>query len=317
MTNIQNKEDDIAIVISTYNGAEYIAQQLDAILAQTYLHWRCYIRDDGSKDDTVSILKQYSAKDSRIIFLDDQKGNMGLNPSHYYLLGIPQENYIATCDQDDVWLPSKLELSLLKIKEIETKAKIPALVHTDSVFVDSNLNVIRDNFIGKRGLRSGLSGIIFANSVQGGSIMLNKHLNQIALKTPPKLPYDYHLGIIADLVGTRAFIPETLLLYRQHSKSSIATANKSNSKASKSSQISSNLALSLSGYHHIKNDFRSIEPHQKAKKELLDYFYLFEGGSLLKKLVIAVWHFYPFYQKRDFLNFIGLILRNKNLLTLI
>lgn len=317
MISPHNPENDIAIVLSTYNGADYIAQQLDAILAQTYQHWRCYIRDDGSKDDTVSILRQYSAKDARIIFLDDQKGNMGLNPSHYYLLGIPQENYIATCDQDDVWLSNKLEVSIKKLKAIETEAKIPTLIHTDSVFVDSQLNVMRAAFVGKRGLRLGLSGILFANSVQGGSIMINKNLNQIALKTPPKLPYDYHLGIIADLVGIRAFIPETLLLYRQHSKSSIATASQTKSKATALSKLSSTLALSLSGYHHIKHDFALIEPHQKAKKELADYFYLYEGKNPLKKLSIAIWHFYPFYKKRDFLHFVGLILKNKNLLKLI
>ncbi|HAF01212.1 MAG TPA: hypothetical protein DCO68_10530 [Methylophilaceae bacterium] len=308
--------EKIAIVLSTYNGAEYIGQQLDAILAQTYPNWCCYIRDDGSKDETISILRQYSALDARIIFLDDQKGNMGLNPSHYYLLGIPQENYIATCDQDDVWHANKLEVSISKLKTIETEAKLPALVHTDSVFVDSNLNVMRDQFIGKRGLRAGLNGIIFANSVQGGSIMLNRSLNQIAIKIPPKLPYDYHLGIIAELVGVRAFIPQTLLLYRQHSKSSIATSDASQSESSKHSPLSATLALSIGGYHHIKNDFAGIVPHRQAEKDLADYFYLFEGKSRLKKLLIAIRHHYPFYRKKDFLQFMVLLLKNKNLLTL-
>jgi glycosyltransferase involved in cell wall biosynthesis len=306
----------IAIVLSTYNGAQYIGQQLDAILKQSYKNWRCYIRDDGSKDNTISILKKYSAIDNRIVFLDDQKGNMGLNPSHYYLLSIPEENYITTCDQDDVWHANKLEVSINKLKEIETQEKLPALVHTDSVFVDSHLNVMRDQFIGKRGQRSGLNGIIFANSVQGGSIMINKSLNDIAIKIPPKLPYDYHLGIIAELVGIRAFIPQTLLLYRQHSKSSIATSDAGRGEINEHPDMSSTLRLSLGGYHHIKYDFVEIMPQVKAKQALREYYYLFEGNSRLKKLMIALKNHYPFYRKKDYLQFLLLILKNKNLINL-
>jgi len=309
-----NSKNQIAIVISTYNGAKYIGQQLDAILNQTYPNWRCYIRDDGSSDNTVDILKEYAAKDSRIYFLDDKKGNMGLNPSHYYLLSLPNENYIATCDQDDVWHANKLEVSLNKIQEIETEAKIPALVHTESVFVDSELNVMRDKFIGDRGLRKGLNGIIFANSVQGGSILINKSLNDISIKIPPKLPYDYHLGIIADLVGTRAFIPEPLLQYRQHSKSSIATSDAKSNTDQTDTKLSATLRLSLNCYHHIKNDFNHITITNEAKKALTEYLYLFEGKSTLKKLFIAIKNFYPFYRKKDYLQFLLLTLKKQNLI---
>lgn len=306
----------IAIVLSTYNGAKYIGAQLDALRAQTYSDWRCYIRDDGSKDNTISILQQYAALDARIVFLDDKKGNMGLNASHYYLLAIPSEDYIATCDQDDVWHDNKLAVSIAKLKSIETQRKAPALVHTDSIVVDSNLNVLQAQFIGKRGLSEDLNGILFANSVQGGSILMNKSLRDICLLAPPVLPYDYHVGLIANLTGVRGFVAETLLQYRQHSASSIATSV-GKQQFSSNTHVSASLRLSLSGYHHIKHDFDHIPVSHQAQAALVDYFYLFEGNNRLKKCWILLKKKYPFYRRKDFAAFLFLLIKNENLRKLI
>ena len=312
----------IAIVLSTYNGAKYIGAQLDALRSQTYSDWRCYIRDDGSKDNTTDILQEYATLDARIVFLDDKKGNMGLNASHYYLLAIPAEDYIATCDQDDVWHDNKLAVSIAKLKSIETLSKIPALVHTDSIVVDSNLNVMQGQFIGKRGLNESLNGILFANSVQGGSILMNKTLRDICLLAPPVLPYDYHVGLIANLVGVRGFIAETLLQYRQHSASSIATST-SKKQSSVKQQLNSNkylstsLQLSLSGYHHIKHDFSNISASYQAEAALADYFYLFEGKNRLKKCWILLKNNYPFYRRKDFAALLFLLIKNQHLRELI
>lgn len=310
----------IGIALSTYNGSLYLAMQLEALIAQSYQNWKCYIRDDGSKDDTVAIIQKFAALDDRIVFQDDHKGNLGLNASHYYLLGLVQENYIATCDQDDVWHANKLEVNLKKLQAIETAAKLPALVHSDSIMVDSQLALISPTFIGKRGLKKGFDGIIFANSVQGGSIMLNKSLLDIAIKTPPTLPYDYHLAIIVSLIGERAFIPEALLKYRQHSASSIAQSDLKSSQqneANPPSAISPSLIMSLSNYYHLKQDFNHLNVTPKAKEALVDYFALFESTSRLKKLWILFQHRYPFYRRKDLLQLVQLIIKNTHLLSLI
>jgi rhamnosyltransferase len=317
-TTPDRTSNTIAIVLSTYNGAKYIAEQLDAVLSQTYTDWRCYMRDDGSKDNTADILKEYAKKDNRFIYLDDQKSNMGYNATYYYLFGLVNENYIAACDQDDVWLPNKLAVNLQQIQAIETSQKIPALVHSDSFFVDSNLNIIREYFIGKRGLKPGLSGILFANCAQGGSLLLNKSLRDIALTVPPVLPCDYHLALIADMVGARAFIPERLLKYRQHSASIIATGSAS-SKANRQQQPTVNntigsLQVSFSLYHRIKQDFRNLRPAAHIQAELDEYCYLFEGSNRLKKLWIVLKNRYAFYRRKDELTFIYLLLFNHNLL---
>lgn len=315
---INNYDDKIAIILSTYNGAKYVAAQLDSILRQTHTNWKCYIRDDGSKDETLAILAPYLSRDSRFTFVDAISGNIGLNPSHYYLISITTENYVAMCDQDDIWDNNKLEVSLHKLKQIETAKKIPALVHTNSVVVDSDLNIIRSRFINNRGLKKGLNGILFANSAQGGSIVINSCLRDVAINTPPVLPYDYHLAIIANLTGARAFIPETLLRYRQHAASSIAMGNlNSSNEFKKNSNYSDSLILSLGNYKRMKQDFKNMAVSSRSKSDLADYFYLFEGKSSLKKLFIYAKNRYPFYSKKDSLMFIRLLMKNADLKALI
>ncbi len=306
----------IAIVLSTYNGEAYIAAQLDSLIAQTYPHWRCYIRDDGSKDASITIVKRYAAQDPRFVFLEDQQGNLGVVQAYFYLFNKVDEDYIAACDQDDVWFPDKLERSLALLKRIETEKKIPALVHTDSAFVDSQLHSIRDKFIGKRGLKEGLNGIIIANSVQGGSILFNRALNNESRKISAKLPYDYHLGMIAELTGTRGFISDKMLYYRQHGTSSIAL-NDAKLEQNANSEISPTLQVSLSNYRHVKQDYNALDWTATAKQQVADYLYLFEGSSKLKKLYILFKNQYAFYRRKDLLNLIALILKHKNLLAFV
>ncbi|WP_020184046.1 glycosyltransferase [Methylotenera sp. 1P/1] len=303
----------IAIVLSTYNGEAYIAAQLDSLIAQTYQNWRCYIRDDGSKDESTTIVKRYVAQDPRFIFLEDQLGNLGVVQAYFHLFNKVDEPYIAACDQDDVWFPKKLERSLRLLQSIETVKKIPALVHTDSAFVDSQLNSIRDQFIGRRGLKTGLNGIIIANSVQGGSTLFNRALNNESRKISAKLPYDYHLGMIAELTGARGFISDNLLYYRQHNSSSIAR-NDAKLQDSESSDISPTLQVSLNNYRHVKKDFSALDWTSIAKKQVAEYLYLFEGNSKLKKLYILFKNRYAFYRRKDLLSLIVLILKHKNLL---
>ena len=66
----------IEILMATYNGETYIREQIDSIINQTYKNWILLVRDDNSKDNTVSIIEEYEKKDSRIRLLRDKKGNL-------------------------------------------------------------------------------------------------------------------------------------------------------------------------------------------------------------------------------------------------
>lgn len=314
--NQGNDSDCVAIVLSTFNGSNLVPDQLNAILRQTHTNWHCYLRDDGSKDNTLAVVKPFVANDKRFSLIEDNEGNLRYNKTHYLLIAATHENYIALCDQDDVWDDNKIEVSLNVLKNIETANKIPAMVSTDSIVVDSQLNTMEANFIGKRGKVKGLNGILFANNAQGGSVMINKSLKDIVLDVPPKLPCDYHFALIAELTGVREFIPQTLLKYRQHGGSVIALANAESKEKHAKSEHNISLLISLSLYNHMKQDFNNVKINSHATQQLKEYFYLFEGESRLKKLFILFKNRYPFYRRKDFITFAFLLLKNQDLKSL-
>ena len=110
----------VHILMSTYNGAEHIQRQIDSILGQTYENFCLYVRDDGSKDNTVEIVEAYATKDKRVVLVDDGLGNLGVPDSFYQLaLDVPEADYYAFADQDDIWSRHKLSDSLSFMKDME------------------------------------------------------------------------------------------------------------------------------------------------------------------------------------------------------
>ena len=97
----------IAILMSTYNGDKFLTKQLESIISQTIFDWKLYIHDDGSIDDSVSIIQNYVKKDERINFFE---GSSGLGPSKAFLSLIAkvESQYYVLCDQDDIWRSNKL-----------------------------------------------------------------------------------------------------------------------------------------------------------------------------------------------------------------
>jgi|APFre7841882724_1041349.scaffolds.fasta_scaffold08267_2 glycosyltransferase involved in cell wall biosynthesis len=304
--------DKVQIVMATYNGERYLGAQIESIIHQTHVDWHLLIRDDGSTDNTIDIIKQYAAQDSRISLVSDNMGNLGYIKNFYHLLSMTSEHYICICDQDDIWHSEKIATSLQKLKALETEQRIPALVHSDAAVVDSNLNVISERFIGNRGKKEGINGLLFANSVQGASVMINSALRNYALRLMPDIPYDYHLALIAELIGRRAFIPEPLLNYRQHSNNVIG-AKKEGEVKQNENKISSSLKISLGLYPFVKNVYSHVDTSDMNRQYLAEYCYLFEGKSRLKKSYIFLKNFYPFYRRKDQLTCFALLILGRDL----
>lgn len=135
----------IAILMSTYNGARYIGEQIDSILNQTFTDWKLYIRDDGSKDETCSILKEYNSKfPDKVHIVDDITSNLGAGESFMHLLKVVEADYYMFSDQDDVWMPTKIEKTYNKLLEMENEygKKTGIGVFTDLTVVNSHLEAI-------------------------------------------------------------------------------------------------------------------------------------------------------------------------------
>lgn len=219
--------DKIAILMATYNGEKYICQQIDSILSQTCMDWELYIHDDGSTDNTIAAVESYVEKYPDKIHLIDGKSTGGAKYNFFYLLGQVEAPYYMTCDQDDVWLDKKIELTYDKMLAIEDNADIPCLVYTELRVVDSELNTIADTMSEYQSLdchKRTINQFILQNSVTGCTMMVNRALRDKMLhitNTDNTIMHDWWAALVAAQFGKTAFIDEPTILYRQHGDNSL------------------------------------------------------------------------------------------------
>ena len=223
----------IDILLATYNGDKYIGEQLGSIINQTYQDWIVYIRDDGSNDDTVSIIKSYTALyPDKFVFIDDSLPSGSAKANFLKLLQYSKSEYVMFCDQDDVWLNDKIENTLKLMVQIETEQDVmcPVLVHTDLTVVDSNLDVISNSFFDYQKLSKSkvkLANLLVQNNVTGCTVMVNRLLVDIATKevSPKCLMHDWWFALFAQAYGKIAFLDKPTILYRQHSSNQVGAKN--------------------------------------------------------------------------------------------
>ena len=223
-----NKEK-IAILLSTYNGGKYLAEQLDSLFHQSNQSFHLYIRDDGSSDDTIQIIEQYRASHSeKISLIDDGKSHKQATASFLSLLEYVDSKYYMFCDQDDIWLPFKIENTFKYFLAIEkeNQANTPIAVFTDLKIVDENLKVIKESFLqtlNMNAIQKHPDLLCVHNVVTGSTMILNRAVKKI---TFPISPYAHmHDEWIALCVhfrgGVLASIKEPTIYYRQHTTNTI------------------------------------------------------------------------------------------------
>lgn len=213
----------IDILLATYNGEKYLRTQLDSIFNQTYQNFHLIVSDDGSKDDTLSILNEYRARFSDRITILPFKGNLGINRNFSYLLENGQHDYLMFSDQDDFWLSEKIEKTLQKMKQTEKiyGCEHPILVHTDLQVVDSRLELIHPSFwtYGQLTPRSAskLNRLLLQNNVTGCTVMINQALRKASLPIPKEaMMHDWWLALVAAAFGKVEHVKDQTMLYRQH-----------------------------------------------------------------------------------------------------
>ncbi len=210
----------VEVVLSTYNGGRYLPQQLQSLQAQTYTDWYLRSRDDGSSDDTLSIL-QRAAKDRRIALTAADGERLGACASFARLLASSEADYVLFCDQDDLWLPEKIEtlLDLMRAAE-QAHGAIPLLVHSDLVVVNSEGNTIHPSFWSYQALdpeRIRLHQLLVQNNVTGCTVLVNRALKERAVPIPATaIMHDWWLALVASAFGKIFYSQKPLVRYRQH-----------------------------------------------------------------------------------------------------
>jgi glycosyltransferase involved in cell wall biosynthesis len=225
--------DRLSILLSTYNSETYLIEQIDSILSQTVKDWILYIRDDGSSDSTIFLIENYCEQHDNIILLKDELNNLGAKNSFIKLLSDVDAHYYMFCDHDDVWLSSKVEKTLNKMKEIESQyPQKPILVFTDLKVVDADLNVISNSLWRYQHTNPMHAKDIYAlsisNPVTGCTIMINQKAKEVSLPMSQKsLMHDLWIALNVTHYGYVDFIDEPTILYRQHNENIIG-AQKTN-----------------------------------------------------------------------------------------
>lgn len=205
----------VDILMSTYNGEKYVAEQIESILSQTHSDIRLTIRDDGSSDGTTGILSRYAKSDDRIqLFL--QK-NLGVVGSFYRLLqdADPGCQFFAFADQDDVWLPNKLERALDVLAEHDET--LPLLYCSRVEYVSADLSHLDYSpmIVSQTGLRNAL----VQNVATGCTAVMNKVARKLLLQhewPPQVLMHDWWSYMVISAFGKVVYDDFVSIKYRQH-----------------------------------------------------------------------------------------------------
>jgi glycosyltransferase involved in cell wall biosynthesis len=204
----------ISVAMATLDGMRFLPEQFGSILSQLERNDELVVSDNGSTDGTLAFLKEQSARDSRvrvIHFLERR----GVVPNFENALLQIHGDVVLLCDQDDIWLPGRVEFFRVWFSEHPQAL----LLQTDAELFDEQGRTTEPSYFLLRRSGPGLLKNIWKNTYQGCSLGFRKALLDVALPLPTRLPmHDMWLGLLAEFVGRNrsAFFPRVLTRYRRH-----------------------------------------------------------------------------------------------------
>lgn len=299
-------EEQIDILMATYNGEKYLKEQIESILNQTYKNIRLVISDDCSKDGTREILKQYE-QDERIE-VHYHKKNQGYIKNFEYLLKQVKNDIYMLSDQDDVWLPEKVEKSYETLKKNDAD-----LAFGDLEVVDENLNTIYESFNKfmlldrkiKKYINSYKVNYLY-NCVTGCTLISkSKWIKEIVpIPTDSKyLIHDHWMGLIVALNGKLVYMPERYIKYRQHGNNQVGTEKVSHgfNKLEQVRELFINVKLGVLGTY-VKHNEKFPKEIQKINNEGYEYFKMIENKKNFNFRKWGVFH--KLYKTETFMYYI-------------
>ena len=203
-------EKKVAVVLSTYNGEKYVKDQLDSILNQTYKNVDIVVRDDGSKDNTVKIIKEYQEKYKNIRLVVGK--NLGFIKSFFELLKITDADYYSYADQDDIWMENKIELAVNSLNELDDEK--PNMVFGNSDYYNQDMEFIGE---GEKHKSYSFGQALFECVGQGMTMTINKKTRDLIVKNPPQncFFHDWWTYLICIGLGNVAYNDVTTVKYRR------------------------------------------------------------------------------------------------------
>lgn len=269
----------IHIVCSVHNGEQYLREFVRSLQTQTVQNWMCWIRDDGSRDGSVVLLNELAAQDERVQLWQapgEQKGvvrsfNEGLQH-------VPSDaRYIMFADQDDVWLPNKIEYTLSAMMLGEEHSTSPLLVHSDMTVVDATLKTIDKSFWHFAHVNpeaTSLQRLLVRNIATGATMMMNRALREKIGSIPPEAAvHDWWVACVAAAFGNIIAVSTPTMLYRQHDANVIGARKAGSAAALRDLPVESVRAFGK--ISRVRSDIRKAAIQARA--------FLAQFGNLLNE----------------------------------
>lgn len=207
----------ISIALATYNGSKYLREQLDSILAQSMEKFEVIVCDDCSTDDTLQILQEFASKDSRFKVFSN-KSNLGFKKNFEHILSFCNGEFIAFCDQDDIWEPNHLETLYKNIGDNDCIGANSLIIDENGMSQNKTLLEYWPIHIMPKNGKELFQHELYSNVIQGTASLIRASLIKQALPIPDNVKYhDYWFALVAGLNEKCKYIGDVVLKYRRHS----------------------------------------------------------------------------------------------------
>lgn len=277
----------VAILMCTFNGDQYLTEQLESIQNQNHKNWKLYVNDDGSKDKTLDILKNYQKKWGTKKLHIRKGPQKGFCQNFLQIINDPKINadLYFLCDQDDVWMPNKLSHSIKELSKLNPLKPKLYCARTTYVSYDAKRILGQSDLFSKP--PSFKNAIV--QSIAGGNTMaFNKHLKKIAQKYPKAdvVSHDWWLYILNELEGGQTiYDQQSTILYRQHIHSLIGANTGFRAKLKRFWMLLNGKYREYNTRHfNVYNKFHMVGLRHNL--ELIDKFFELRNKSLKERLLI-------------------------------
>lgn len=223
----------VIVLLASYNGEKYIREQIESILNQTYNNICLYISDDNSTDLTRTIIDEYIQQYDNIYLISREYGGCARKNFQnliQFALKHTSSKYVMFSDQDDIWLPDKIETEMKYMKEIEDRrdSSFPVLIYSN-YYDFYNENVEKTNIVYNKAPENKFSRIVLQNWLMGCTMLLNRSLLERCAEIPEEADnHDAWIAMIGSLIGEIGYIHTPTLLHRIHSNNVTQQVNTKN-----------------------------------------------------------------------------------------
>lgn len=294
----------ISVAMTTYNGAQYITEQLESIRMQTRKVDEIVIVDDGSSDNTVELVRAFAEKYPECgIRLEQNEANLGFKKNFYKAMSLCEGDVIFLCDQDDIWKENKVDVlnGLLESNgDIGLVSSSFVQIDSDGKEVSSNKSAyMRKMDEGKMYLIP-LKDLIFHNASQGCAMAFRKEVRDLYLKHfVDDLPHDWVLNVVAAMEKKCYYLSSAMFYYRIHGKNTIGlneglTLKKKNSVEVRTHDAKQAMKV-LHLIEHIDSSFCLENPWlERMKRFSENHIQYLEKRNFIR---ILLQNFNPYYKR--------------------